>query len=94
MKVKKGLSAHDSRIRVLELLKENRKSFAVVDRNGLAKADTVLPLVDLYSIIDENEPTDAGVTALSKQMGDIYYSSSQPGGSDMNISESKKQRTV
>ena len=90
--VTKGLSAHDSRIRVLKLLRENRKCFAVVDGNGLVKANTVLPLVDLYSIIDRKEPTDAGATELSDKVGLIYASSSQPGGSVVDESEQKKQR--
>ena len=72
-----GLSAHDSRERTLKLLSEKTTHFLVLDGEALATAKTVLPVVDLYKVIKEKEPTNHGMTELTDHVAQVYTSSSQ-----------------
>lgn len=84
-----NMSAHDSRLKVLALLQEKSQYFAVVDATKLKNARTVLPLVDLYDVIDSKAPTDIGVTELSRGVAQVYHSESQTAPA-MKQSEHKK----
>lgn len=85
------MSAHDSRANVLRLLKDNVKYFVVLDGKDLSKAETVLPVVDLYKLIEKKEPTNHSVIELTDQVAGVYTSSSHP-LQHMDSPTSKKMR--
>ena len=59
--------------------------------SSLAKAETVLPLVDLYKIIENKDATDTGVELVTDGVAQIYSSASQP-GPHHDESDKKRQR--
>ena len=94
-----NVSAHESRANVMKLLTQQKASFVVIDDTELKTATTVLPVVDLYKLIEAKESPNHGVTELSKDVGEelsddvgqLYVSSSQQ-PKDFP-SKTKKQKT-
>jgi hypothetical protein len=70
-----NVSAHDSRREVSARLDNQGGNFVVLQVSSMQEADTVLPLLDLYAMI-ERETSVVSVTEITSEISSMYVSAS------------------